>query len=104
MLAEKTKLLEEATAPAKLDAAINERLELIELARSCVSEFKHNGLSNRDIKLAVIDKILPFGPEVKRDALADVVINARFDAAAAMAREIASRREESAGRVVIDET
>jgi len=104
LLAEKTKLLEEATAPAKLDAAINERLELIELARSCVSEFKHDGLSNRDIKLAVIDKVLPFGPEVKRDTLADVVINARFDAAAALAREIASRREDSAGRAVIDET
>jgi hypothetical protein len=103
LLAEKTKLLEEATAPSKLDAAINERLELIELARACIPEFKHDGLSNRDIKLAVIDKVLPFGPDVKRDTVSDMVINARFDAAAALTRELAARRDDSSGRVIVDE-
>lgn len=103
LLAEKTKLLEEANAPATMDAAISERLELVELARSCVPDFKHDGMKNRDIKLAVIDKVLPFGAEVKKDSVSDVVINARFDAAAALARETASRRDDSAGSVTLDE-
>jgi hypothetical protein len=103
LLAEKTKLLEEANAPATMDAAISQRLELIELARSCVPDFKHDGMKNRDIKLAVIDRVLPFGSEVKKYSVSDVVINARFDAAAALAREIASRRDNSAGSVTLDE-
>jgi hypothetical protein len=93
LLAEKTKMLEEATSPATLDAAITERLSLIDIARHCVPDFKHDGLKNRDIKLAVISKVLPFAPGVKIEDVSDVVVDARFDASVELVREKAARHD-----------
>lgn len=103
LLAEKTKMLEEATSPAALDSAIARRLAVVEIARSTIPDFKHDGLKDRDIKLAVIQKVLPLGPDVKPEKLSDVVIDARFDAAAALSREKAARREDSAPSITLDE-
>ncbi len=90
LLDKKAKELEEATSPAKQDEAIKERLSLIDLARKAIPDFKHDGLSNREIRLAVINANLPFPAEMKTDSLTDIHISARFDAAAALLREKAS--------------
>lgn len=105
-LEEKSAQLEAMQAlqsPAAQDAAIKSRLDLVELGRSVVTDFKADGLSNRDIKLRIIEKLLPFPAEVKADALKDEVIDARYDAAAALARERANVRSDSVHRVTIDE-
>jgi len=99
LVTEKTKLLEEAMAPATMDSAINERLSLVDMARSVLPDLKHDGLKNRDIKLKVIEKLLPFGAEVKTDSIADVTVDARFDAAAALAREKAAIRTDQGSAV-----
>ena len=103
LLGEKQRQLQEATQPAAMDSAIAERMELMELARACVPDFKHDGLKNRDIKLRVIEKLLPFKTDVKIDGLADAVIDARFDAAASIAREKAATREDSTPASRLDE-
>lgn len=99
-LKEKEKMLNEALSPARLDAAISERTRLIDVARSIEPEFKHDGLSNNEIKLKVIDKVLPFPEGVKIDSAQDIEISARFEAAAALVREKASLDEESTGSSV----
>lgn len=76
-----------AEQESRIDEAVDKRLSLIETAKSVISEFKHDGLSDRAIKLAVIEKILPYSKEVKTDSLEDVFIDARFDAAMSLAKE-----------------
>lgn len=91
-----------AEQAAKLDAAIDERLALIETAKAVVQEFKHDGKSNREIKLAVIEAALPFGSDVKTDSLDDVVIDARYDAAVSLARKQASSQAGAAATPRLD--
>ncbi|MBN2157915.1 MAG: DUF2213 domain-containing protein [Spirochaetes bacterium] len=99
LLEEKTRMLNEAMAPAVQDAAIAARLGIVEAARSVMSDFKHDGLTNRDIKLKVIEKALPFKAEVKIDKLEDVRVDAQYEAAMSLLREKAALRtdEPSAG-------
>ncbi|MBN2824932.1 MAG: DUF2213 domain-containing protein [Campylobacterales bacterium] len=80
---------------SRLDAAINERLNLVEIASSVVKDFKRDGLDNRDIKLKVIEQMLPFPSGTKMDSIDDVVIDARFDAASELARQKANIDESS---------
>lgn len=95
LLDEKTKLLNEAMAPAVQDAAIAKRLELVDAARTVMPEFKHDGLSNRDIKLKVIDKSLPFKGTVQIDKLDDVRVDAQYEAAMSLLREKAALRTDA---------
>lgn len=99
MLAEKTKQLDEltkkaadATAPETLDALISARSKLVDAARAIIPDVKTDGMKDREIKLAVIGKTLPFDASVKADACDDAVIDARFDAALAIEREKAAVR------------
>ncbi len=103
LLEEKTRLLEQALAPAVMDAAINARIDLIDLAKSAIPDFKHDGLSARDIKLAVIEKVLPFKSDVKLDSLDNVRIDAQFEAAASLAREKAAIRTDTIHCARVDE-
>lgn len=94
----------EKEASKRLDEAVNTRISLIESAKAVCKDLKHDGMSNRQIKLAVIDRLLPFGEHVKADSLDDVVIDARYDAAMALAREKAAiGDDEGAGAFRIDE-
>jgi hypothetical protein len=58
---------------SRIDKAIEERLSLIGVARSVIQDFKHDGLSNRVIKLATIAQVLPFSDSVKTDELEEVI-------------------------------
>lgn len=91
-------------ATMKMDEAINARISLVEVARSVIKDFKHDGLTNREIKLKVIDHILPFGKDVRIDSLDDVVIDARYDAALSLAKEKSAVMDEDAGAPRFDET
>lgn len=99
LLTEKTKQLDEitkkaaeATAPETLDALICARTKLIDAARAIIPDVKTDGMKDKEIKLAVIGKTLPFDASVKNDACDDAVIDARFDAALAIEREKAAVR------------
>lgn len=111
MLAEKTKELEElsktakaATAPETLDALIAARTKLVDAARAIIPDVKTDGMKDRDIKLAVISKALPFEASVKTDSCDNTVVDARFDAALAIEREKAAvRGDNSASESRLDE-
>ncbi len=88
----------------RLDAAVNARISLIETAKAVCKDLKHDGMTNREIKLKVIGAVLPFEEGVKTDSLEDVVIDARYDAAMALAREKAAIMDDvPPGSVRIDE-
>ncbi len=78
----------------KMDEAINARMSLVDAAHALIKDFRHDGMSNREIKLKVIEQVLPYGKDVKVDALDDVVIDARFDAALSLAKEKAAVMDE----------
>lgn len=71
----------------KLDEAISERIQLVDSARGVIQDYKHDGKTDREIKLDVIDKVLPYDKSVKVDELDAVFIDARYDAAMSLARE-----------------
>jgi len=77
-------------AASELDKAVEKRLSLISAASSVIQDFKHDGLSDRDIMLKVIENALPFEAEFKTDKLDDVYIKARFDAAMTLVKERAN--------------
>ena len=83
----------------ELDKAIEERVSLLETARSLLDSFEHKGLTNRDIKLDVIESILPFTGSVNQDSLSDTEIDARFDAAKELAKEKAMLPQESSSNM-----
>ncbi|MEW6525078.1 MAG: DUF2213 domain-containing protein [Spirochaetota bacterium] len=74
----------------RIDEAVKKRLALIDAAKSVVPEYKYDGESERDLKLKIINKILPFESSVKIDTLDDVYIDARYDAALQFAKEKAN--------------
>lgn len=69
--------LDEALAPAKLDAAVAERVALIVDAQKVLGEgYKFDGLSATKI---MTDAILAVKPELKLDGRSDDYLRARFD-------------------------
>ncbi|HPA70779.1 MAG TPA: DUF2213 domain-containing protein [Spirochaetota bacterium] len=93
----------EKEATMKMDEAINARMSLVDTARALIKDFKHDGMTNREIKLKVIEQVLPFGKDVKVDSMDDVVIDARYDAALSLAKEKASVMDEDTGAPRFDE-
>lgn len=92
-----------ADEDARIDAAVKNRIILIDTAKSIIPDFKYDGLSDREIKLAVIEKTLPYEKAVKTDALDDVFIDARFDAALSFAKEKANITGDTTSEGRIDE-
>ena len=91
-LEEMTKNVKEATSPETLDSLISARTKVITAAKSIVPDIKTDGMTDRALKLAVIEKALPFASGVKTDSVDDVAINTRFDAALELMREKAAVR------------
>jgi hypothetical protein len=69
------------------NARFDEKFALIETAKSLIPDFTHKGMGDRDIKLKIIEKVLPFKPDVKLDEIDDITIDARCDAAIDLAHE-----------------
>jgi hypothetical protein len=65
--------------PERVASESAEKIKLMEFAKS--ADIKVDGLSNKEIKLQVIAKGLPFKEGTSFDTLSDDIINARFDAA-----------------------
>ncbi len=87
----------------RIDEAVKNRLTLIDTAKSVIPDVKYDGLTDRAIKLAVIEKTLPYDKEVKVDTLDDLFIDARFDAALTFAREKANITGDTVSDNRIDE-
>ena len=79
----------EAAVPEMADQAATEKVEVLEAAKG-VDGIQTDGLSTKEIKLAIIGKGLPFKPEVKIDGLSNDVINARYDAAVELLKKTAN--------------
>lgn len=82
-----------------------EKFELIEFAKSIDNKMKIDGLSNKDIKLQIIAKGLPFKDGVKTDSLTDEIIEARYDAACDLLRTKAAdykKTNYAGGEIKID--
>jgi len=95
LLEEKTRLLEEATSPATQDALVAKRLKLVSAAKQVAGDTKLDGLSNRELKLLVIDKTLPYDSGVKRDSLKEESLDARYDAALELLRHKANEGDQT---------
>lgn len=104
---EKTKQLEQLMNPSAMDALIMKRSALIDVLKTVNPEIKTDGVPDKELKLKVIQKALPFGLDVKIDSLTDGDIDARYDAATAMIRERANLRDDgfvyATGDVRVDE-
>lgn len=69
----------DATDPKRLDALVEARASLLSLGREHVSaDFKLDGKSDRDVKVAILAKL---GAGFKADGRTDDYVNARFDLA-----------------------
>lgn len=82
-----------SSIPEMVEKGSLEKFELVEFARSVDPNIKLDGLSNKEIKLQIISKGLPFKSGVKTDELQDEIIDARYDAACDLLRERATRIE-----------
>lgn len=77
---ELTQALEEATSPDAMDAAVEERTEVLDHARQVIPNFDHKGKSNAQIRKEVVQAKFPDLPVKNLDS-ADYV-RARFEALA----------------------
>ncbi len=92
-----------ADEQTKIDEAVKSRISLIDTAKTVIPDFKYDGLSDREIKLAIIEQTLPYEKTVKIDDLDDVFISARYDAALIFAKEKANITGNTAPASRIDE-
>lgn len=76
----------EQAMPQMVEDMAQEKTALNDAVKSVAPEIKTDGMSPRALRLAVIEKRLPFEASVKVDSLSDEVVNARFDAAMDVAR------------------
>ncbi|WP_061236280.1 DUF2213 domain-containing protein [Leptospira santarosai] len=74
---------QDAAMEERIHKAAAERLKLIETGRAIIPEFKADGLSGREIRLKVIEAILP-NKKITQDER-DEIVNAVFDAAVEVA-------------------
>jgi hypothetical protein len=85
----------EASIPDMVESKSQERFDLISFAKSVDSEMKVDSLSNKEIKLQIISKGLPFKKGVRSDDLSDERIEARYDAACELLRVKATENDNS---------
>ncbi len=85
-------ILEQALSPATQDSIARRRLSLIDSVRSVDPEAKTDSLTEREIKLLVVTKLMPPAEGVKLDSLDDVNLNARYEASMELARQSAATR------------
>jgi len=90
----------EKSIPEKVESESVEKVKLIDFAKSV--DVKVDGLSNKEIKLQVIAKGLPYKSEVKTDDLSDEAIEARFDAACELLKIQANTETKKETTVKID--
>jgi uncharacterized protein len=90
------------TSTDELDKAVQDRMDLIDVAKAALPDFKADGLSNREIKLKVIDKVLP--STARLDSVDQYIIDARFDAAAELLRVTARTSQRNSGGVRVDQS
>lgn len=76
--------------PEIVEKSSNEKFELAAFAKSVDPEIKLDGLTNKEIKIQIIAKGLPFKAGIKTDSLTDEIIDARYDAACELLRVKAS--------------
>lgn len=94
-----------ASVPEMIEKGSIEKFELVEFAKSVDTKMKIDGLSNKDIKLQIIAKGLPFKEGVKTDSLTNEIIEARYDAACDLLRTKAADKKNNnyaGGEVKID--
>lgn len=92
---------QDAALEEQIRNAANERIQLIETGKAVIPEFKADGLSNREIRLKVIETILP-SKKVAKDEK-DEIVNAVFDAAVEVAGDKFFVNKPDATSVRIDE-
>jgi hypothetical protein len=92
----------EQAVPQMVEDMANEKMQLNDAVKAVAPEVKTDGLSPREMRLAVIAKSLPYDASVKIDSLPDEVVKARFDAAMDMARIQANLQRGPAGAQRID--
>lgn len=99
LLEQKTKELEAATAPAVMDSKIAERHRVLSAAKAVLPDLKTDGMTDRQIRLALIEKVLP--GKVKSDA-SDEILLAWFESALEIEREKALKQDSEETGVKID--
>jgi uncharacterized protein len=80
-------MLDQALNPVTQDALAAKRHQLIEAVRSIDPETKLDGKSEKEIKLHLIGKVLPFNETVKLDSVSSDLIDSRYEAALELARQ-----------------
>jgi len=80
-------MLDQALNPVTQDALAAKRHQLIEAVRSIDPETKLDGKSEKEIKLHLIGKVLPFNETVKLDSVSSDIIDSRYEAALELARQ-----------------
>jgi len=90
----------EAKIPTLVNDSTQEKFELVNFAKSVDSSIVVDGLTNREIKLQVIAKGLPFKAGIQTDSITDEQIEARYDAACELLR--AKATEPKSGSLQID--
>jgi hypothetical protein len=77
----------------KIDSLVNDRIQILKVADSIFKDEDLQKLSNREIKLKVIDKHLPYDKEKKVDELKDYEVDSRYDATLQLLRESANSQD-----------
>lgn len=86
-LSEMKKLLAAAVAPATQDAIARDRIKLVETVKSIKTDAKTDGLSERELKIIVINEAFPPADGVRLDSADDQALNLRYESAVELARE-----------------
>lgn len=76
------------------DAAKN-RIDLMNIAKSTIVDQNFDSMSDKEIKLKVIEKGLPFKSNVDTSKVSDIEINTRFDAAVEIMKYTANNKQKT---------
>jgi hypothetical protein len=95
---------EEDAMPKKIEDAANERVNLIDTAKSVDCNTKFDGLSNREIKLQVIARGLPFKEGVQVDSMPDELVNSRYEGAVEILKIKANRPQGVIGQQISNDS
>ena len=80
--------------PDMIERNSKEKFQLIEFAKSVDPNMRIDGLSNKEIKLQIIAKGLPFRSGINIESQADEIVEARYDAACELLREKAIKNND----------